>query len=95
MDRPDLENRALNAIELLLDLGVDVNATNVAGDTALHGATAGGFTQVIQLLAERGAKLDVKNGRGQTPLGLATARGRNRAMLEQAGELLRKLGATK
>ena len=94
MDRPDLESRALGAIELLLELGVNVNARNATGDSALHGATAGGFTRVIQLLAEEGATLDLTNSHGQTPLSLTTE-GRNRRVLEPAAELLRKLGATK
>ncbi len=97
-DRP--EDGVLEAVEVLLEGGADVNETNLAGDTALHAAASNGYTTVIQLLADRGAMLDAKNQDGQTPLDLTSGgegRGRGRGVspeLKKAGELLRKLGAT-
>jgi uncharacterized protein len=68
------EDEALAAIRLALDAGVDVNAQNATGDTALHtAATAGGGQPaIIRLLVERGARLDVKNKADRTPLDAAT-----------------------
>ena len=47
------------AVKMLIDLGVDVNAQADTGRTALHGAAHKGRTDVIQILADHGAKLDV------------------------------------
>ena len=62
----------LEATEMCLDLGNDVNAVNDVGDTALHGAAYRGALDVAQLLVKRGAKLDAVDTRGLTPLSVAT-----------------------
>lgn len=77
---------ALEALRLAIALGGDVNARNVFGDTALHGAVFRATTDAIELLAASGARLDVRNqcptafcpssgapaeGAGQTPLEIA------------------------
>lgn len=99
---PDEDDRILAAVRLAIQLGVDVNAVNEAGDTALHTAAARGLNPVIELLATSGANLDVKNKRGRTPLALAMAGGRRPAAFEaptvddrfrSTVDLLRKLGA--
>ena len=59
---------AIEAIKLCLDAGVDVNAVDSRGQTALHGAAFQGFDDVVQFLATHGAKLDVKDKQGKTPL---------------------------
>ncbi|HSR05584.1 MAG TPA: ankyrin repeat domain-containing protein, partial [Bryobacteraceae bacterium] len=69
--RKKTEAEAVETITLLLDAGVDVNAADGAGRTALHGAAMWGLDQVVKFLAERGAKLDVKDKRGFTPLDAA------------------------
>lgn len=46
------------AVKLCLDLGIDPNAADDEGRTALHGAAHKGRNQVVQLLVDRGAKLD-------------------------------------
>ena len=56
----------MDAIRICLDHGVDINATNDAGETAVYSAI--GSPVLIRFLAEHGAKLDVKNNKGQTPL---------------------------
>jgi len=65
---------ATQAIALLLDLGLDINAANDNGDTALHVAVTGrGAPEIVRVLIARGANLDAKNKRGQTPLAAAMA----------------------
>ena len=49
------------AVKMLIDLGLDVNAQADTGRTALHGAAHKGRTDVIQVLADHGAKLDVRD----------------------------------
>jgi uncharacterized protein len=51
----------LEAVRMLLDLGIDPNAQADTGRVALHGAAHKGATEVVQLLADRGARLDVRD----------------------------------
>jgi ankyrin repeat protein len=85
---------AIEALSLLLDRGMDVDAFNTAGNTALHGAVGRG-DDVVRFLASRGAKLDLKNKAGFTPLDLALGRGGRRGrggvVRESTAELLRRL----
>jgi uncharacterized protein len=63
--------QAIEAIQLLLDLGVDVNAAGADGRTALHGAAMQGYDDVIKFLAAKGADLEAKDKKGFTPLDTA------------------------
>ena len=69
--RQKTEAEAVEAITLLLQAGVDVNAADSNGRTALHGAAQKGFDQVVRFLASNGAALEVKDRRGFTPLDAA------------------------
>jgi len=69
--RRKTEVEAIAAITVALEAGLDVNAANTLGQTALHGATTQGFDRVVRFLAERGVALDVKDKRGFTPLDAA------------------------
>lgn len=51
----------LEAVRMLLDLGLDPNAQADTGRVALHGAAHKGRPDVVQLLVDHGAKLDVKD----------------------------------
>jgi ankyrin repeat protein len=105
LDPRDEERRTLEAISFLVQLGVDVNAANPAGDTVMHMAAAGRKSNaVIQRLVDSGARLDVKNKKEQTPLAIATTplprslgSPAPKEGLDDAGarvaDLLRKLGA--
>jgi ankyrin repeat protein len=75
----------------VLELKVDVNASNDAGDTALH--WAGG--ESIPFLVEHGANLNAPNKQGRTPLDVAIARkDRTERQLRPASlAALQKLGA--
>jgi ankyrin repeat protein len=46
---------------MLLDLGLDPNAANHDGRTAIMGAAHKGRNDVIQLLVDRGAKIDARD----------------------------------
>jgi len=99
---PVTEDTSIQAIGFCLDRGVDVNAFNTNGQTALHLAVQRGAEKVVRFLAENGAKLDMKNKQGRTPLDIAlgvgggggrgTARGRGGAApKETMVTLLREL----
>ncbi len=51
----------LEAVKMLVDLGLDVNAQADTGRVALHGAAHKGRADVIQVLYDHGAKLDVRD----------------------------------
>ena len=96
--RPDvviLQERALEAAKLCLELGNDVNAVNDEGETALHGTAFLGGTQMAPLLVSHGAKLDAVNKRGQTAWSITQGDYHNGAFIshKETGEVLQKLGA--
>ena len=62
------EARAIEAVNVALEVGLDVNAANQAGDTALHAAASMQWNALVKLLVERGATVDVRNKRGRTAL---------------------------
>jgi hypothetical protein len=65
---------AIQAIALLLERGLDLNAATDNGDTALHLAvTNRGAPEIVRFLIARGASLKAQNKRGQTPLAAAMA----------------------
>ncbi|HEY1760238.1 MAG TPA: ankyrin repeat domain-containing protein [Bryobacteraceae bacterium] len=49
----------LEAVKMILDLGVDPNSQDDDGRAALHGAAHKGRNDVIQVLVDHGAKLDL------------------------------------
>src|SRR5207237_10453254 len=49
------EDRALEAVKVVLELGAEVNAANESGNTALHGAAHTKANKVIEFLVEHGA----------------------------------------
>jgi len=86
------EAAALEAITVAVDAGIDVNAVNTTGDTAMHLAatTNQGSPSIIRFLAERGANPNIKNKAGRTPLDAALrARDKN----DDTIALLKSLGA--
>jgi ankyrin repeat protein len=56
------------AVELCAELGMDVNAANSMGITAVMGAANRGSDDIIEYLVSRGARLDVADNEGRTPL---------------------------
>jgi ankyrin repeat protein len=65
------ERDALEAVKLTLAAGVDVNATNANGQTALHGAVYRAANGIIKLLIESGARTEFQDELDRTPLKLA------------------------
>jgi ankyrin repeat protein len=68
------EEEALTAVELLLNLGADVNALDANGETAMHGAAYQSRAGLIPLLAEHGGDIKIwnrPNKFGWTPLAIA------------------------
>jgi ankyrin repeat protein len=68
------ESEALEAVNMLLDLGADINAVNDDGETVMHGAAHNIYPRVLTLLAQRGADPRVwsrPNKYGRTPLFIA------------------------
>jgi len=68
------ESEALEAVNMLLDLGADINGVNNDGDTAMHGAAYNMYPRVVDLLAKQGADPQIwknPNKFGRTPLFIA------------------------
>ena len=99
------EPKVLEAVTLLIEHGVDVNAFNANGQTILHNAAQRGHNSVIEYVAQKGAKLDRRDKQGRTALDLALgaaggARRPGRAAAaaqvnEKTAALLRQLMAKK
>ena len=68
------EPECVEAVKLALELGGDVNAYDINGNTAMHGAAMKQMPAVVKLLAERGAvpvMWNSPNESGWTPLRIA------------------------
>jgi ankyrin repeat protein len=68
------ESEVLEAVQVALDLGADVNAVDNNGETAMHAAAYKNLPKVVRFLAAKGAKIDVWNRNdkfGWTPLAIA------------------------
>ena len=98
--RSKTQAQAIEAIQLLIDQGLDVNAQASDGQTALHGAAMQGFDDVIKFLVTKGARPDVADSDGFTPLDVALGKaggfgfsGREGVVREGTAALLRELMA--
>jgi ankyrin repeat protein len=70
-ENPGTNDEALEAVELAWKLGNDVNAADIHGDTALHGAIHRGAGNIVQFLVEKGADIDAVNDKGWSALSVA------------------------
>jgi uncharacterized protein len=68
------EPAMLEAVKVLVEQHVDVNAANDAGDTALHFAALAS-DPVVKFLADNGANLEAKDRQGRTALDMALGHG--------------------
>jgi ankyrin repeat protein len=98
--RQKTQAQAIEAIQLLLDRGIDANAQASDGQTAVHGAAMQGYDDVIRFLAAQGAKLDTPDKDGFTPLDVALGKaggfgfsGNEGVVREKTAALLQELMA--
>lgn len=81
-----------SAVEMLLNLGVDVNGADQQGRTPLHDACLKGRVDTVKLLLDRGAKVGVVDENKATPLHDA-ALGGNTQVIELLLEHKANIGA--
>ncbi len=84
--RTGTEEEVLAAMQLTLDLGVDIDAVNHNGETAMHSAAYKNRAEAIKLLADKGAGIEVwnrENKYGSTPLAIAAGYRRPRSFRPQ------------
>ena len=83
------------AVKVLLEAGADINATNEADFSALHGASFRGLNEVVEFLVAEGADINARDFRGRTAYRLA--QGSKQSFQFQTwpdtAELLERLGA--
>jgi ankyrin repeat protein len=68
------ESEVLEAVQVALDLGADINAIDNNGETAMHSAAYKNLPKVVKFLAAKGARIDLWNRDdkfGWTPLAIA------------------------
>ncbi|HEU0118941.1 MAG TPA: ankyrin repeat domain-containing protein [Bryobacteraceae bacterium] len=68
------EPEVLEAMQVALDLGNDINAVDNNGETAMHSAAYKNYPKAVEFLAAHGARREVwdkKNKQGWTPLRIA------------------------
>jgi ankyrin repeat protein len=83
----------IQAIKLCLQHGVDIDAVNDTGQTALHIAVQSS-DEIVSVLAKQHARLDIKDKQGRTPLDVAMGvggRGGLAVIRESTAALLRQL----
>jgi ankyrin repeat protein len=71
---PGTEPEVLEAVNLALELGNDLNAIDKNGETVMHSAAYKHVPSVVQFLAGKGARIEVwnrPNKKGWTPLKIA------------------------
>ncbi len=68
------EDEVVEALQVALDLGADINAVDDKGETAMHGAAYKNSPKAVEFLAAKGAKREIwdkPNKQGWTPLTIA------------------------
>jgi ankyrin repeat protein len=60
----------LEAMKLCIEAGLDVNAFNASGQTALHAAAARGADEAVKMLVALGARVDARDKQKRSPLDL-------------------------
>jgi len=102
-EAPDVQEASIEALEVLIAAGADVNAQTPVdggrrrGQTALFGAAFWGWNDVVEYLVEHGAKIDLQDPAGNTAVNAALGqtgghdRGSSIEVYEDTAELLREL----
>ena len=98
-DNEEEARSALEAVQVAVEAGADVNAADSNGQTAMHAAGFTGADAIVQFLADHGAQVDVRDKRGETPWTMASGispTANNQGMYgvhQSTADLLVKLGA--
>jgi ankyrin repeat protein len=80
----------VNAIRMLLELGLDPNGANHEGRTPLMGAALKGRNEVVRMLVDRGAKVETRDGGSRdTDNSVSTLAGHTWQALDYADGLVR------
>jgi ankyrin repeat protein len=93
------ESEVVEALQVALDLGADINAVDDKGETAMHGAAYKNSPKAVEFLAAKGAKIEIwnrKNKSGWTPLTIAEGHrfGNFKPSRVTVAELMRVMGST-
>ncbi len=98
---PDVQQRSLASLDLLLAAGGEIKAADNRGQTPLHGAAFWGWNDVVQFLVDHHANLNAVDLKGKTPIDSAMGRaggnsrgGQRIDVHEDTAALLKKLGET-
>ncbi|MBT8099218.1 MAG: ankyrin repeat domain-containing protein, partial [Gammaproteobacteria bacterium] len=92
--------RAHAAVRTVIEIGIDIDARNEDGQTAMHMAAFTGADRVVEYLAGQGADINVVDNYGETPWSMASGISpvlRYRGLYgehQSTAALLKKLGAT-
>ena len=83
----------LAAVRYGVELGIDVNAVDAEGMTALHGAASRGDSEMVRYLVEQGARLDIINKDGDSAADMAFGPSRFFIPKPETAHLLREFGS--
>ena len=89
------EAEAVEAVKVAMEAGLDLNAENTRGETALDGAAGRGADLIVQFLIDHGAQINAKSKQGYTPVDYAMGKavvGQLPVPHDSTVALLRKLG---
>ncbi len=94
----DIE-KSFHAVKTVIEMGIDIDAKNEEGQTAMHMAAFTGNDLIVKYLAEKGAEINITDNYGETPWSMASGISpvlRYRGLYgyhESTAKLLEQLGA--
>ncbi len=71
----DAAAESIRMVQLLIELGADVDVQSTGGYTPLMVAAGRGKTDIVKELLEAGANVNIKSKNGETALGIARKKG--------------------